>query len=118
MTSLDPRSGPATVLALARAARTASGTAAVPGNYRGENKLRAQLNVTAVAGVAPTLDVVLEDTLDGETWNVVATFAQRGGIGREVVNASGLFTDRLRARWSVAGTSPSFTFDLHLYSEP
>lgn len=51
-----------------------------------------------------------EDTLDGTNWNPVAAFAQRVGVGREVVNVTAPFSDRLRVRWTVGGTAPSFTF--------
>jgi hypothetical protein len=99
------------------AARTASGDSGPQTGFGDESTLRAQLNVTAAAGTGPTLDVVLEDTLDGTNWNVVGTFAQKTAPGREVVNVTTPFADRLRARWTVAGTAPSFTFDVVVYSE-
>ncbi len=101
----------------ASAARTASGnTGPVPG-WGPAKTLRAQLNVTAVSGTSPTLDVVLEDTIDGTNWNVIGTFAQRVAAGREVINVTAPFTDRLRARWTVGGGTPSFTFAVDVYSE-
>jgi hypothetical protein len=102
---------------VASAARTSSGDSGVLAGWGVASTLRAQLNVTAVAGTGPTLDVVLEDTLDGTTWNVIGTFAQKTGPGREVINVTSPFTDRLRARWTVAGTTPSFTFAVDVYSE-
>lgn len=94
------------------AARTTSGTAAIPNIAVGPT-LRAQLDVTAVSGVAPTLDVVIEDTLDGTNWNTVATFAQRTAAGREVLNATApMVANNLRVRWVVGGTNPSFTFSV------
>ena len=95
---------------VASAARTASGDTGVLSDYGRASTLRVQLEVSAVAGTAPTLDVVLEDTLDGTTWNVIATFAQKTAAGREVVNVTSPFAKRLRARWTIAGTTPSFTF--------
>ena len=80
--------------------------------------LRAQLSVTAASGTSPTLNVVFEDTLDGgATWNTIGTFAQRVAAGREVINVTTPFTDRIRARWTVAGTAPSFTFEVRIHSE-
>lgn len=99
------------------AARTASGDSGVLDGWGVANTARVQLQITAFAGTSPTLDVVIEDTLDGTNWNVVGTFAQKTGTGREVVNLSTPFADRLRARWTVGGTSPSFTFSVLAYSE-
>lgn len=80
--------------------------------------LRAQLEVTAVSGTAPTLDVVLEDTLDGTNWNVIGTFAQvTTAPVRSVINVSAPFTNRVRARWTIGGTTPSITFMLTVYAQ-
>jgi hypothetical protein len=99
------------------AARAASGDSGPLGGFGDESTLRAQLNVTAFTVAAGnTLDVVLEDTLDGTNWNVIATFAQKTAVEREVVNVTAPFTDRLRARWIVGGT-PAPTFDVIVYSE-
>lgn len=99
------------------AARTASGDSGSILGWGSADTIRAQLDVTAAAGTSPTLDVVIEDTLDGTNWNVVATFAQKVAAGREVVNITTPFSDTLRVRWTVAGTTPSFTFSVIAYSE-
>ncbi len=101
----------------AAAARTASGNTGPQSGFGDERTLRAQLNVTAASGTSPTLDVVLEDTLDGTNWNVIGTFAQKVALGREVLNVTAPFTDQLRARWTLGGTTPSFTFSVDVYSE-
>lgn len=102
---------------VASAARTASGDSGVLPDWGVATSLRAQLTVTAVAGTGQTLDVVIEDTLDGDTWFVVGTFAQKTAGGSEVINITGPFTDRIRVRWTIAGTTPSFTFSVLAYSE-
>lgn len=99
------------------AARTASGDSGAVAGFGDKVSLRAQLNITAASGTAPTIDVVLEDTIDGTNWNVVGTFAQKTAAGREVINITLPFSDRLRARWTVAGTTPSFTFTVLGYVE-
>lgn len=99
------------------AARTVSGDSGTVSGFGDRQTLRCQLDVTAAAGTTPTLNVVIEDTLDGTTWNAVGTFAQRVAAGREVVNVTTPFSDRLRARWTVGGTAPSFTFSVIVYSE-
>lgn len=99
------------------AARTASGDSGPLTGWGVPASARVQLEVTAAAGTSPTLNVVIEDTLDGTNWNVVGTFAQKTAAGREVINLSTPFADTLRARWTVGGTTPSFTFSVLAYSE-
>lgn len=98
------------------AARTTNGTAGPVKGFSDTAGLRAQLHVTAASGITPTLDVVIEDTLDGTNWNVVGTFARLTAAGREVINVTTLFADRLRARWTIGGTTPSFTFSVIISS--
>lgn len=102
---------------VASAARTASGDSGASKGWGASKTIRAQLDVTAAAGTSPTLDVVIEDTLDGTNWNVIGTFAQKTAAGREVINITGPFSETLRVRWTIAGTTPSFTFSAATYSE-
>lgn len=99
------------------AARTVSGDSGAVAGFGDASTLRCQLDVTAASGTTPTLNVVIEDTLDGTNWNTVGTFAQKTAAGREVINVTTPFTDRLRARWTVGGTTPSFTFSVIVYAE-
>jgi hypothetical protein len=99
------------------AARTGSGDTGLQYAFGAASILRVQLDVTAAAGTSPTLDVVVEDTLDGTNWNVVGTFAQKVAVGREVLNVTAPFTDRLRVRWTIGGVGASFTFSVLAYSE-
>jgi hypothetical protein len=99
------------------AARTASGDSGVLTGWGVPAVARVQLDVTAAAGLSPTLDVVIEDTLDGTSWNAVGTFTQSAAVVRQVINLSTPFTDRLRVRWIVTGSTPSFTFSVVAYSE-
>ncbi len=101
---------------LASAARTANGNQAIGGDMGSADTLRVQLNVTAASGTTPTLDVVVEDTLDdGTNWNVIGTFAQKVAAGREVINITIPFSGTARVRWTVGGTTPSFTFAIDAY---
>lgn len=71
---------------------------------------RVQLDVTAVGG-SPTLDVTIEDTVDGTNWNTVGTFAQKTGVAREVINLAGTHSGDLRVKAVVAGTgTPTATY--------
>ncbi len=115
-------SGYAEETPVSSAARTATGNSGSLSSYSGASSLRAQLEVTAASGTTPTLDVVIQDTLDGTNWNTIGTFVQKTTTGREVINVhpakaeSGtfqpVFADRLRVLWTVAGTTPSFTFSV------
>ncbi|MDQ3760981.1 MAG: hypothetical protein M3460_04580 [Actinomycetota bacterium] len=99
------------------AARTATGNSGTLSGYGGANTLRAQLDVTAASGTSPTLDVVIQDTLDGTNWNTVGTFAQKTATGREVINVTTAFADRLRVLYTIGGTTPSFTFSVRWASQ-
>jgi hypothetical protein len=93
------------------AARVASGDSGIIDGLAGYKQIRAQLNVTAAAGTLPTLDVTIEDTLDGTNWNTIGTFAQKTEPGREVISITGAFSDRARVKWVIGGTEgQSFTF--------
>lgn len=99
------------------AARTASGDSGPIKGWGSSSKIRVQLDVTAATGTSPTLDVLMEDTLDGTNWNTVGTLTQRTAPGREVINITAPFSETLRVRWAMGGTSPSFTFSVKTYSE-
>jgi hypothetical protein len=96
------------------AARTTNGNSntGTDAKIHGGELIRAQLNVTAASGTAPTLNVVIEDTLDGVNYNTIGTFAQKTAAGREVINISIPFTETFRVAWAIAGTNPSFTFSV------
>jgi hypothetical protein len=87
--------------------------------------LLVQSDVTAVGGTTPSLTVLIEDSIDGGvTWNTVGTFAAQTAAGRAVIQVapSGVAqaagfrwpfnARRVRARWTVSGTSPSVTFSV------
>jgi hypothetical protein len=90
-------------------ARTTNGSSDNVKIYGGES-VRCQLNVTAASGTAPTLNVLIEDTLDGVNYNTIGTFAQKAAASREIINVTVPFSETLRVSWTIAGTNPSFTF--------
>ncbi len=94
--------------------RTASGASSALTGLGPAESLRVQLDVTAAAG---TLDVVIEDTLDGTNYNTIGTFSQKTATAREVVTITTPFSDRVRARWTIGGTTPSFTFSVLLFAQ-
>lgn len=95
---------------VASAARTATfQSAALEIGDRGTACLT--LDVTAVSGTAPTLDVAIETSADGTTWRALASFAQKTVAGSERKSFVGC--DRfIRANCTIAGTTPSFTFSV------
>lgn len=99
------------------AARTANGSIESPENYAPLNRLRAQLEVTAAAGTTPTLNVVIETTVDGTNWDAIITFPQATAASRNVQQVVDVVGKRIRARWTVGGTTPSFTFSVKLIGE-
>lgn len=102
------------------AARTASGSAESGDDWGEIDRVRAQLDVTAASGTTPNLTVFVESTLDGTNWDVLpgGTFAAKTAAGREVINlTSPVIARRLRVRWVITGTTPSFTFSVRLQGE-
>lgn len=95
----------------------ASGNGSEVSGFGRFSRLRAQLSVTALTGTTPTLDVVIEDTLDGTNWATVATFTQKTAAGSQTVDATGVFSDRLRVRWTVGGTTPAATFTVDVVAK-
>ena len=73
--------------------------------------LRLERVVTAASGTTPSLTVIIEHGPDGTTWITHTTFTAATGANTERKVLSGL--DRyVRARWTVSGTTPSFTWGL------
>lgn len=99
------------------AARTTAGSAESGENYAPINRLRAQLDVTAASGTTPNLTVFVEGTLDGTNWDALGTFAAKTAAGREVITVNPVIGTRLRVRWAITGTTPSFTFSVRVQGE-
>jgi hypothetical protein len=96
---------------VASAAKTTTGTGAA---FNTDNAFAvlASLNITAVSGTSPTLDVRLETTADGgATWYTVASFPQQtAATGTPVARVFAPVGAQARFAWTIGGTTPSFTF--------
>lgn len=94
---------------LAPAAQTVSGAGASVDLGTRDRLLRQTITFAAVTGTSPTADVRLEASDDGTTWTTFATFtrAKAVGVERIVAISPARF---VRVAWSLAGSSPSFTF--------
>jgi hypothetical protein len=99
------------------AARTTAGNLESGEGWSEVNRLRAQLDVTAASGTTPNLTVFVETTLDGTNWDAVGTFAAKTAAGREVITINPLIGTRVRVRWAITGTTPSFTFSVRIQAE-
>lgn len=89
---------------------TAAGTgqALEPGN---KSDLRAVSRVTAISGAGASLTVVLETSFDNgvtDPWRTAGTMTAQ--TTANTVRASVPIDRWIRARWTVAGTTPSITF--------
>lgn len=70
-----------------------------------------RLDVTAASGTTPTLAVVVQTSPDEVTWRALGSFATvsaAGALERRLPGASRY----VRAVWTVAGGTPSFTFSI------
>ena len=70
----------------------------------------ASLHVTAASGTTPTLDVKIQHSDDDTVWVDLLSFTQATGATSERVAVSGTVERYTRAAWTIAGTTPSFTF--------
>jgi hypothetical protein len=136
---LRDREASPSVLLLASAVQTASGTGADVGDRSLElaSALLLVLDVTAQAGTTPTLDVVIQAKIGGNYVNLARFSQYAAATGPKAVNikrdqafatelvpaadpavGSGLLANNhdwlatLRVKWAIAGTTPSFTFSV------
>lgn len=85
-----------------------TGTARELGN---KAAFRAVSEVTAISGAGASLTVIIETSYDNgatDAWRTAATLTAQTATGR--VRANPLIDRWVRARWTVAGTTPSITF--------
>lgn len=100
-------------------ARTSSGdggTGANLGAVAAGKRLYASLHVLSVSGTTPTLDVVIESDAANTFGTPITqlTFTQANSISGQILRTDGTaITDTwFRAKWTIAGTNPSFLFAL------
>ena len=72
------------------------------------------VNVTAVSGTLPTLDIDVEVSADELTWFTVSKFARITGTG-QTPKELGTLAKYMRLNYTIGGSStPTFTFDVQL----
>jgi hypothetical protein len=100
---------PTTVADIASAALTATTTTATITPTFG-TAYQVNIPVTAVSGTTPTLDVVIQESMDsGTNWYDVYHFPRITATGMFVSPVLPLVGNRVRYVQTVSGTSPSFT---------
>jgi hypothetical protein len=96
---------------VASAARTATGNSGAISTPAG-GAISGLINITAVSGTSPTLDLTLEESMDGGTTWVTRWAAHRATavttIEIPIMKVGGI----RRWAWTIGGTSPSFTFQI------
>jgi len=105
----------ATLLNQASAVQTASGMSATLA-VGGDRELLVAVNVSAVAGTTPTLTLAV-DTLGADgVWYTLWTSASITAVGQTLASLgveaaiNTAFGTSVRLRWTIGGTTPSFTF--------
>lgn len=95
------------------AQRGANGSQQFSGTGLPLTTLPFDLQVAAVSGTSPTLNVVIESSVDqGATYQTVASFAQKTAPGAETIQVPVPHRDYMRVRYTLGGTNPQFTFSV------
>ena len=129
----DDRPSLTNTIVVPSAARIADGNSGFLAGYDKFSTCIFQWDVTAVSGVLPTLDLYIDTTVDGTNPVNVLHAAQVSTVSRtgfmyyrsiNVLNSIDLTADiaaggartwpisKIRIRWVIAGTTPSFTFSV------
>jgi len=93
---------------------TSSNSHSTPVNTKWEKECQLLLNITAVSGTNPTLDLTIEvyNTLR-DTWHTLATFSTVSATGVDVGYVEYGLGEKIALSWVVGGTNtPTFTFTL------
>ena len=89
--------------------------ASTHGQLAGATALTAVVVVSAQSGTTPTLDVVVQGSIDGTNWFTLATVAQfAAATGTKTANmtAGTVIPPYIKAVSTIAGTTPSFTYTI------
>lgn len=102
----------------ASAARTATGTGTLTVDTSAFKAAAFYLDVTVASGTSPTLVVDIE-TFDpaSANWQTLDSFAQKTAAGKERKAVTANLGSRIRVKWTIGGTTPSFTFSVGVVAE-
>lgn len=77
------------------------------------DRVWAYLDITAASGTSPTLDIIIQESVDGTTWyDSGYSFTQSTATGKQRLSMPAVGGYFIRASCTIAGTSPSFTFSV------
>lgn len=96
--------------ALTDAFMTTSGSAALGAIPSEFDELSVYIDVTAVAGTAPSMTVTYQSSPDGVTWFDHTAGAAITAVGKQLLKVPNVIGGYGRLSWVITGTSPSFTF--------
>lgn len=99
------------------AARTANGNSGSL-DFGWFDEILVYLDITAVAGTSPTLDVKVQTSYNNADWFDLpgGAFPQKTAAGKDLKQFSN-YGRFIRAAWTVGGTTPSFTFRLDVVAK-
>ena len=96
---------------------TADGTGVLKPSTQTARVIEVWLNVTNVSGTTPSLELVLETSIDGVNFEEEKRISAvtTTGIFKMVLNrADQALGKKARVRWEITGTTPSFTFEVRM----
>ena len=104
---------PAFLGEVASAARTTNGNSGTISVATGGG-IAGIINITAVSGASPTLDIILEESFDnGTTWQLAWSAPRMVNVFTTHIPAMRVAGLR-RWAWTIGGTTPSFTFAINI----
>lgn len=103
---------------------TASTNIALTQPWGQATAMRGALRVTAASGGTPSMTVVVQGSADGgNNWEAILTFTAATTTTSQRLNASlwegtpVFIPNKLRVNVTITGTTPSFTWELHLHGK-
>lgn len=90
----------------------------VPNEHIGFEKIGILIRITAVSGSSPTMAVALELSEDGTNWEKLTdSLTGLNAVGVKTALVSTAYPARyVRLKFTLGGTSPSFTFEARVKS--
>jgi len=94
-------------------ASAARGTSGVTNGYNFEDAIELIIfaEVSAASGGSPTLDITIQTSHDNTNWASLSTFTQITAASNSIKAVTN-YGKYIRASYTIAGTTPSFTFKL------
>lgn len=98
------------------AAVTVTGNTASPATVADFNEALLMINISAFSGTSPTCDFKLQTT-DGTNWfDHSVSISQQVSTGSVLASVTN-FGEKVRLKWTLGGTTPSFTFTSKLVAK-